>query len=163
MNRERWLLLASFLMFVGVGVYYFRPGGGVRSAGSSPAGVSQPPTFSPFTQEIRGESLPQASIKSEVVEEQTPWGRNPFLTEKEEVEGRGWKRDDGFQVKAIIVGQPRAVATLDGHTVVVGEKVGEETVWEIRPDAVVLEKDGRKRVLRIKEPSIAIEAREGTK
>lgn len=163
MNRERWLLLVSLLMFAGVAVYYLRPGGGVRSSGPRAAGVSRPPAFSPLGREVRGESLPQVTVKSEVVEAQTPWGRNPFLTEKEEAEGRGWKGDEGLQVKAIIVGQPRGVATLDGHTVVVGEKVGEETVREIRPDAVVLEKEGRKRVLRIKEPSIAIEAKDGTK
>jgi hypothetical protein len=159
MSRERWLLVASILMFVGVAIYYLRPGGGVRSV--RPVATAPPSPFAPVTPEPQPESSSQLALKGEPVAEQVLWGRNPFLTEKEAAEGRGWKPDEVLRVKAIIVGQPRGVATLDGHTVVVGDKVGDETVSEIRPDAVVLEKDGRKRVLRIAEPSIAIDIKEG--
>jgi hypothetical protein len=50
------------------------------------------------------------------------------------------------------------VATLDGQTVMVGEKIGEETVVQIRENAVVLERGGRKRIIEIREPSISIQA-----
>jgi len=41
--------------------------------------------------------------------------------------------------------------------------VGEETVREILPDAVVLEKDGRKRLVKVSEPNISIEVKEKKK
>lgn len=55
------------------------------------------------------------------------------------------------------------MATVDGRTVVVGEKIGEETVIEIRPDGVVLERNRRKRVLRVREPSISVIVKEEKK
>ncbi|MGH7831549.1 MAG: hypothetical protein ACREP8_15385, partial [Candidatus Binatia bacterium] len=64
---------------------------------------------------------------------------------------------------SIIAGRPRSVATIDGRTVLVGEMVGEETVVEIRPDAVVLESEGRRRILRVREPSIVIDVKERRK
>lgn len=159
MNRERWLLVASVLMVIGVVIYHLRPGGSIRPA--RPAATSPRTPLAPVTPETRPQGASRLAEKAEAVAEQAPWGRNPFLTEREAAEIGGSKPDEIRQVKAIIVGQSRNVATVDGHTVVVGDKLGEETVWEIRPDAVVLEKDGRKRVLRIAEPSVGIDIKEG--
>ncbi|MFQ5902637.1 MAG: hypothetical protein ACE5JO_03010 [Candidatus Binatia bacterium] len=162
MNRDRWLLLISILIFVGLAVYYLSPGLVallIRKKTSSIAARSSAPQ--PLPQGFTGRSFAEVKVKGEVVDDQTPWGRNPFLTE-EEAGGKS-PGSDGLQVKTIIMGQPKPVATVDGRTVVVGEKVGEETVKEIRPDAVVLERDGRKRVLKVREPSISVEVKEKKK
>lgn len=164
MNRERWLLLASILIFAGVAVYYLRPGWMASLVGkkalTTPAKLSLPTTA---PQETVNPNLPPVVVQSETVDEHTPWGRNPFLTKEEET-GKGQKNlGDGLQVKAIIVGQPKSIATIDGRTVTVGERVGEETVWEIRPDAVVLERDGHKRMLKVSEPTVSIEVKERKK
>lgn len=159
MNRERLLLAASVLMLAGVAFYHLRPPGSIRSA--RPVAPSLPPGLPSAGGGDSTQSMAQAAPGQHAAAETLPWGRNPFLTEREAAEGRGWRPDETLRVKAIIVGQPRGVATLNDRTVVVGDKVGEETVREIRRDGVVLEKDGRKRVLRIAEPSIAIEVKEG--
>lgn len=108
-------------------------------------------------------TVPQTSIQSETINEQSPWGRNPFLTEEEEAAKGKNRGGDGMQVKAIIVGQPKSVATIDGRTVTVGERIGEETVWEILPDAVVLERDGHKRTIKVSEPAVSVEVKERKK
>jgi len=46
------------------------------------------------------------------------------------------------------VGEDKSVATLGRYTVSVGEKIGEEKVVGIRRNAVVLERNGRRRILR---------------
>lgn len=159
MNRDRWLILLSIIMFSGVGVYYLLPGLQALVGGKKTTKAVSAPSAPPLSAEIIADrSLAKAGAEKEVVDESAPWGRNPFLTE-EETRGEEPTRAD-LQVKAIITGEPRSVATVDGHTVVVGEKVGEETVSEILPDAVVLEKEGRKRVLRASEPFISIEVKE---
>lgn len=157
MNRQRLLLLISILLFGGVAVYYLRPEWIGVLARKKAITVAAKPT----PQGVTDQNLPEVKVQGEVVDASTPWGRNPFLTE-EETKGK-IRGSDGLQVKAIIVGRPKSVATVDGRTVTVGEKVGEETVWEIRPDAVVLERDGRKRLLRVSEPTISIEVKEGKK
>ena len=102
-------------------------------------------------------------MEGEVVNDQTPWGRNPFLTEEEVTGKRESKPNEYLQVKSIILGPPQSVATVNGQTVVVGEYIGEETVKEIRPEGVVLEKRGHERLLRVRQPSISIEVNEGKK
>jgi hypothetical protein len=92
-------------------------------------------------------------------DEALEWGRNPFLTPEEETKKPSLP--DGLQVKAIITGPPRSIATVDGKTIMVGDKVGEEIVREIHSDSVVLERAGEKRILRVSEPVIEIQVREG--
>ena len=165
MNRDRWLLLISILLFVGVAVYYLRPGWVALLTGKKTLTIAAKPSSPPpAVQGIVSPSLPEISVQSETIDERTPWGRNPFLTEEEEEAAKRKNRGgDGIQVKAIIVGRPKSVATIDGRTVTVGERVGEETVSEIRPDAVVLERDGHKRFLKVSEPTISVEVKEGKK
>ena len=160
MNRDRWLLSISILIFMGLGVYYLRPVLRSLTRKKAASVVARPSAPQPVPRGFTGRTFSEIRIKSEVVDESTPWGRNPFLTEEEEARGRG---DEGLQVKTIIVGQPKSVATIDGRTVVVGEKIGEETVIEIRPDGVVLERNRRKRVLRVSEPSISVIVKEEKK
>lgn len=162
MNRERWLLIISIFFFSGLGIYYLWPGkvavlNREKTASVAAQELAQPPA----PQRLAGQSFPGIRAIGDVLDEKTPWGRNPFLTEEEAERGR--RPGTELMVKTIISGRPRSVATIDGRTVLVGEKVGEETVVEIRPDAVVLESEGRKRILRIREPSVPIEVKERRK
>lgn len=166
MNRDKWLLLISVLIFTGLGVYYLRSGWLTqltkKKIASTPA-KPQVPEAPPQGATVR--RLPQvdeSKVQGEVIDENSPWGRNPFLTETEEArsKGTGPGGGEGLKIKAIIMGRPKSVATIDGRTVVVGEKIGDETVVEIRQDSVVLEIDGTKRILGVKEPTISIEVKE---
>lgn len=165
MNRDRWLLLVSMLLLSGTAVYYVRPEWVTFGPGKKMAAVASKPSSSLPTpsQGAASPALPPVAVKSETVDEHTPWGRNPFLTAEEETGKRKSQGGDGLQVKAIIMGRPKAVATIDGHTVTVGEKVGEEIVAEIRPDAVVLERDGRKRMIKVSEPAVSVQVQERKK
>jgi hypothetical protein len=163
MNRERWLLFVSILIFVGLAVYYLAPRWVTMTAKKrSPSLASKPAGQQLTPKGPAGQSFAEVVAKGEAINEQSPWGRNPFLTEEEEAKGKDWG-GEGLQVKAIITGGPKSVATIDGRAVVAGEKIGEETVSEIRPDAVILERDGRRRMLRVTEPSISVETKEGKK
>ncbi len=144
-----------------LGVYYLRPVLRSLTRKKAASVVARPSAPQPVLQRFTGQGLAEVRVKSEVVDERTPWGRNPFLTEEEA--RRKSPGSDGLQVNTIIIGRPKSVATVDGRTVVVGEKIGEETVMEIRPDGVVLERNGRKRVLRVSEPSISIKVKEEKK
>lgn len=167
MNRERSLLIGAIVLFCGSGLYYFYP----RLAGQGLAGkrtatrTAAESVAQPVAPQARRAAAPQSSREAgglrEIVDEKTPWGRNPFLTEEEVA--RGSRPGTELTVKSIIAGRPRSVATIDGRTVLVGEMVGEETVVEIRPDAVVLESEGRRRILRVREPSIVIDVKERRK
>lgn len=158
MSRDRWLLLISLLLFAGTAVYYLRPAWVTLLTGKKTVAVASKPSSPP--QGAASPALPPVSVQSEAVDEHTPWGRNPFLTAEEEA-GKGKSQaSDGLKVKAIIVGRPKSIATIDGRTVTVGEKVGEEVVSEIRPDAVVLERDGRKRMIRVSEPAVSVQVQE---
>lgn len=165
MNRDRWLLLISILLLGGTAAYYLRPQWFASLAGKRTVAVASKPS-SPASASQQGAAapaLPPVAVQSESIGEHTPWGRNPFLTEEEERGRAASPPTDGLQVKAIIVGRPKSVATIDGRTVTVGEKVGEETVTEIRPDAVVLERDGHKRIVKVNEPAISIQVKERKK
>lgn len=162
MNRERWLLLISILIFAGLAVHYARLGWVPRLAKkATPGAVSKPPPEAPVPLEAMVQGLPEVRVQGEVVDEKTPWGRNPFLTEEEARGGGGGT--DGLKVKTIIVGRAKSVATIDHKTVGVGDKVNEETIVEIHPDAVILEREGRRRTLKVSEPSISIKVKEAKK
>lgn len=164
MNRDRWLLLISILIFAALAAYYLRPGWVALLTGKKTLTVAAKPSSpSSGPQGTVNPNLPPVSVQSETIDERTPWSRNPFLTEEEEGAKGKSRGGDGLQVKAIIVGRPKSVATIDGRTVTVGEKIGEETVSEIRPDAVVLERDGHKRLLKVSEPAVSVEVQERKK
>lgn len=164
MNRDRWLLLVSIVIFLGLAAYFLRPSWvAVLMGRKSISMASRPSSPTADSQGAASPTVPQTSIQSTTINEQSPWGRNPFLTEEEEAARRKSRGSDGLQVKAIIVGKPKSVATIDGRTVTVGERIGEETVWEILPDAVVLERDGHKRMIKVSEPAVSVEVKERKK
>ena len=161
-HPEKWLLLMAGLILAGLGLFWVRPQwlqipdknlSGTAPITATRQGLAQPLA----TQEGSKETA-----QSGAIEESTPWGRSPFLTEAEAAKLVAGVQE-GRRVKAIVVGAPKSVATIDGQAVVVGEKIGEEKVVEINQDSVVLEMDGVRRVLRVGEPSIPIEVREEKK
>jgi len=156
MNREKWPLL--IFIFTGLGICCLSPLAAAQSVEKkSPSGETRLLTPRPAVEGPTGQMSPEVKTLEQVVEERPRWGRNPFLTEEEEARA-GEIKVEGLKVQGIIVGLPRSVATLDGQTVMVGEKIGEETVVQIRENAVILERGGRKRIIKIREPSIFIQA-----
>lgn len=156
MNREKWLHL--IFIFAGLGIYYLSPIAAAQLVEKkSPSRETTLLTPQPAVEGATARMSPEVKAIEQVVDERPRWGRNPFLTEEEEARA-GEIKVEGLKIKAIIVGLPRSVATLDGQTVMVGEKIGEETVVQIRENAVVLERGGRKRIIKIREPSISIQA-----
>ncbi len=131
--------------FVALGSYYLSKDGGPKQS-TRARGVLVPPLLS---MDVPGDTQPILS-KVRGTGEPVRWGRNPFLTPDEEATG-GRPGTKGLDVKTIIVGEDKSVATLGRYTVSVGEKIGEEKVVEIRRDAVVLERNGRRRILRAAE------------
>ena len=124
MNRERWLLLISIFIFVGLGIYYLSPTAvAPLFKMKSPSGETEQLVRQSLMEGATAQKLSEVSGPDQVVDESTPWGRNPFLTEKEEARGRE-PEVEGLKIKAIIVGPPRSVATLDGRAVLVGEMIG---------------------------------------
>jgi len=139
-TRELWFLLISVSVFVAV-AYVSRDRIPIKANASRVA--------SNFL--YSGDTGKQAALPElpevKAADERAQWGRNPFLTPEEEAAG-GRPETSGLEIRAIIVGQHKSVASLGGRTVTVGEKIGEEKVLEIRHDVVVLERDGRRRVLK---------------
>ena len=158
MDRDNWLLLFSVLMFLGLGIYYLPSVWLGLSPKKTPASATagRPPAPRP-TQQGRHSATAQTKPQGEAIDDSTPWGRNPFLSE-EETKGPA---ADELKIKTIIIGPPKSVAVVNGYTVAVGEKIADETVVAIRPDAVILEREGRRRTLRLSEPSVSIEIKDG--
>lgn len=101
------------------------------------------------------------------------WGRNPFLTPEEivsiregKVQPRSVLREELphqeelplplYKISTILVSDSRKIAIIGNTIVTVGDWVGQEKVLEINPNNVVLGKDGRKRVLNIRESSVPL-------
>jgi len=144
-KRELWYSFILVVAFVALGSYSLSNGGepeesrGARGLLSLPLlGLDAAGGTQPKLSGVRG------------TDEAVHWGRNPFLTPEEEATG-GRPGTKGLDVKTIIVGEDKSVATLGRYTVSVGENIGEEKVVEIRRDAVVLERNGRRRILRAAE------------
>jgi hypothetical protein len=97
------------------------------------------------------------------------WGRNPFLT-REEIRSLQKKETTPmpstspvfpqWEVKSILISGSSKVATVNDHIVTVGDFLGEEKVLEINEDSVVLSRDGKRRVIKQKQPSIHIGVKE---
>jgi len=144
-KREWWYSFILVVAFVALGSYSLSNGGEPKESRGARGLLSLPL----LGLDAAGESQPKLSgVRG--TDEAVHWGRNPFLTPEEEATG-GRPGTKGLDVKTIIVGEDKSVATLGRYTVSVGENIGEEKVVEIRRDAVVLERNGRRRILRAAE------------
>jgi hypothetical protein len=157
MKRDQWLLLISIIIFLSLAVYYLRPGWSRLFSTNTKIGIARSARAvrESSVEKIPPQSLPPLSVESEV-DASTPWGRNPFLTE-EEVKQVGVER---LRVNTIIVGPPKAVAIVDGRAVMVGDKIHDEKIVEIRPNAVILEREGKKKILELDETTLSVAVEE---
>ena len=101
----------------------------------------------------------------EVTEKKRPpertWGRDPFelplgvelRTDVEEESPKAVKASIK-KVTAILITDSRKVASINHKVVAVGDLIDGERVLEIRPDRVILEKDGRRQVIILEESPI---------
>jgi hypothetical protein len=160
MNQKSLVLVA--VVAVGALALYYAFAGRLARFTKKPPAASIAQSQTPPAVAQTGAAGTADGKQMEIDDENAPWGRNPFLTEAEAAKLLAGGQE-GLRVKAIIMGPPKPVATIDGKAVAVGEKVGEATVVAINRDSVVLETDGTQRVLRMGEPSISIEATEGKK
>ena len=164
MERRQWMLLIALLVLAGFALYSAGP----RWLAWIAAKKSPPPTVAavalpqPAQPPAQKETVATTSQAKMTVED-SQWGRNPFLTEAETIKPVVSGEAVVPTVRAIIMGRPKPVATIDGRVVTVGEKVGDEKVVEIREDSVVLEIGGDRRTLKIAESSVAIGVKEGKK
>jgi predicted HAD superfamily phosphohydrolase len=79
-------------------------------------------------------------------------GETAAVTKKEESKGGG--------VKAILISRHIRLALIDRHIVTVGDSISGEKVVEIRPDQVILKKEGKKRALFLHQSAIPLKVEE---
>ena len=150
MERRQWILSIALLTLGGIALYTAGPQWLARIAPKKPP--------------AQKENVAMTS-QGKIAGEDSPWGRNPFLTEAETLKPLVPAGGEAAvpTVRAIIMGRPKPVATVDGKVVTVGDKIGDERVMEIREDSVVLGTGRERRSLKIAEPSAAIEVKEGNR
>ncbi len=148
MNRGKWPFVPSvFIFFAALGVVVIGHDGMLITTWSLSAAENG------LRDGLKGSGVRGSrGLALQPTDEDTAWGRNPFLTPEEEASG-GRPADQGLVIRTIIIGHDKSVATLGGRTVTVGDRIGDEIVVEIRRNAVVLEKNGRRRILRTQELS----------
>ncbi|MFH1007986.1 MAG: hypothetical protein V1800_10880 [Candidatus Latescibacterota bacterium] len=172
-NKILPVVLAGLLLTVAV--YNWRFFSGSSSQKKKPA-VQTAQNLSPGrVQEEREQDLPlgEGRDSSEDYPERSRergWGRNPFLTPEETAppqermvetpSGLPEKLSD-LEVNTILVGGSRSIAIMGGHTIAVGDWIGEEQVLEINPDHVVLGKNGGSRAIRLRESTVPLVVKEG--
>ena len=166
MERRQWMLLIALLVLAGFALYSAGPRwlawfAAKKSPPPTVAAVACPQPAQPPAQKENVAATPPAGVAVEDIQ----WGRNPFLTEAETIKPIAAAGGEAPVpvVRAIIMGRPKPVATIDGRVVTVGDKIGEEKVMEIREDSVVLGTGRERRSLKIAERSAAIEVKEGNK
>ena len=167
MERRQWMLLIALLVLAGFALYSAGPRWLAWFAAKKPppptvAAVALPQPAQPPAQPAPKENTP-ATSQAKMAGEEISWGRNPFLTEAETIKPVVSGEAVVPTVRAIIMGRPKPVATIDGRVVTVGDKVGEARVVEIREDSVVLGTGRERRTLKIAERSAEIEVKEGNK
>jgi hypothetical protein len=84
-----------------------------------------------------------------------PWKRDPFLLEKEGVQPLKSTPDNLFanlRLSGIIWAKEGGCAVVNDWVVKVGDEVGGAIITEIQKDHLVLEKQGKRYLLRLREP-----------
>ena len=166
MERRQWILSIALLALVGIALYNAGPQWLARLAPKKPPAqtVTSGAVAEPAQPPAQKENVAKTS-QPKVAGEDGSWGRNPFLTEAETLKPLAPAGAEAVvpTVRAIIMGRPKPVATIDGRAVTVGDMVGEEKVVEIREDSVVLGTGKERRSLKIAAPLAAIEVKEGNR
>lgn len=154
----RQLTLICLFVFLLVAAFYtWRPKWSARPQVTPVPAPSEQQAVAP---------LPPAQTLSEPAKRSAllTWGRNPFLTPEEEAVAQAPKGATTASatpgtsnvVSAIILQGTRRVATVNNQIVMVGDVMGEERVLDIKVDRVVLERNGRRREILLRQSSIPI-------
>lgn len=97
------------------------------------------------------------------------WGRNPFLTVEEIslLQKKGALLPDPrkillptWEVQAVLISNSSKVVIVNDHILTIGDFLGDERILEIKEDGIVLGKNGKKRVIKQRQPFIPIEVKE---
>ncbi|MDH7499519.1 MAG: hypothetical protein QHH30_03950 [candidate division NC10 bacterium] len=145
------------LIIVAIGVALFLY---VASAPKQPKrGSSLLPSLQPLPLPKAPSSLPQ-DLEQEQLHQMMekaasgPWRRDPFLLEKEGVYALKPASDNFFanlKLSGIIWAKEGGCAVVNDWVVKVGDEVGGAIVTEIRKDHLVLEMQGKRYILRLRE------------
>ncbi len=104
---------------------------------------SLPPGIRPLSQET---PVPHEKKKQQFVDE-----LKPIETKPEEIP---------VKLKAVLITDHIRLASIDRFIVTIGDLIHGEKVKEIHPDRVVLEKEGKKRILLLDQTSVKIKVEE---
>ena len=157
MTKNKVLLLLLFVgLLIGVASH------GIRSFSKSKP-VKKPPAVREQKEEFKFETLKRKSLEE-------GWGRNPFFRAeekapppmKEEVKARpsqpppppmpSPQQDEQrppLKLEMIFMADGQRVAILSDQFVKEGDKVGEEVVVRIDSDKVILQKNGKRRTIKL--------------
>lgn len=154
---RKLVLMCLFVFLLLAAFYTWRPKWSVRSQVTPAPPPSAQKAMAP---------LPPAQVPSEPEKhsELLAWGRNPFLTPEEEGKELAPKGATTASlmpsnpniVSAIILQGSRKVATVNNQIVMVGDLLGEEKVLDIKVDRVVLERNGKRREILLRQSPISI-------
>ena len=161
MTKNRILLFLFIGLLMGLVIYSLHP----FSKGKP---VKKPPAVGEQKEEVKFETLKRKSLEK-------GWGRNPFfraeekaqppmkaMKEKEEVKAlpsqpprlppsppRKEEQRPPLKLEMIFMAEAQRVAILSGQFVKEGDKVGEEVVARIDSDKVILQKNGKRRTIKL--------------
>jgi hypothetical protein len=152
-KQENIIILGIFtlLLVIVLGFNMFSTPENIRPAGSAPAitipvpaPVSQEAAKSPGTQPPDLSSRQKAGAGG--------WGRDPFTSSwlnesSPNVPAMAVMNEDGLTVTLILISATKKIAVINHRICQEGDMVGDEKIVSIKRDAVVLEKNGARRVL----------------
>ena len=114
--------------------------------------------------------VPAAAIVFFICPTEKAWGRDPFelpagvqLRVAEKEGSSKAIKPHIKKVTAILITDSRKVASINHKVVVVGDFIDGERVLEIKPDRVILEKDGRRHIINLEKSPIQWTKDEGEK
>jgi hypothetical protein len=160
------LIVLAVISFVATGSVIYQ----LRNRRPAPAvtAPAEKPAASLHTRQAAAVSTPEPAVVPVVQNTNVPlngWGRDPFLT-REEINAANRRPESeiaqapaveapppappappSYVVSAIIYGPNGSFAIVNSRVVQTGDRVGMETVKEIKDRAVVLEHEGRTREL----------------
>ena len=180
MNLQKGLVLFFGTVFiVGIVTYQWRnrrlapPPAAPAAATTAPVINTPPGAAEPGQPQPVDSSIAQPPVAAVPVNVPAAgWGRNPFLTSVEIAAFNAPPEPDAkpeavvektpepppvelpeYQVSAIISNRQGSWAVIDAQVFRVGDRIGIETVRQIRTEAVVLEHDGKTREVRLTQPA----------
>ncbi len=152
-KQENIIILGIFtlLLVIVLGINIFSVPENIRPAGSAPAitmpapaPASQEAAKSPGTQPLNLSSRQEAGAGG--------WGRDPFVSSwlnesSPNLTSAAVMNEEALTVNLILISATKKIAAINHRICQEGDMVGDEKIVSIKRDAVVLEKNGARRVL----------------